>query len=76
MFQKCGNTRLTKIVALTNFLCDCVSKLLAYVHTLYLYGVYVATHWCNEGGTNILSLRKAQKNYVLFGACEERWIEM
>ena len=28
-----------------------------------------------EGGANKPSLRKAQKNYVLFGACEERFIE-
>ncbi|QCR31951.1 CPCC family cysteine-rich protein [Lysinibacillus sp. SGAir0095] len=28
-----------------------------------------------EGGANIPSLRKAQKNYVLFRACEERCIE-
>ena len=28
-----------------------------------------------EGGTNIPSLRQAQKNYVSFGACEERCIE-
>ena len=28
-----------------------------------------------EGGANIPSLRKAQKNYLLFGACEEQWIE-
>lgn len=28
-----------------------------------------------EGGANIPSLRQAQKNYVLIGACEERCIE-
>lgn len=28
-----------------------------------------------RGGTNIPSLRQAQKNYVSFGACEERCIE-
>ena len=27
-----------------------------------------------EGGANLPSLRKAQKNYVLFGACEESCI--
>ena len=27
------------------------------------------------GGANIPSLRQAQKNYVLFGACEERHIK-
>jgi hypothetical protein len=27
------------------------------------------------GGANIQSLRQAQKNYILFGACEERCIE-
>ncbi|MBN6885392.1 cysteine-rich CPCC protein [Cytobacillus horneckiae] len=28
-----------------------------------------------EGGANIPSLRQAQKNYDVFGACEERCIE-
>lgn len=28
-----------------------------------------------EGGANIPSLRQAQKNYILFGACEDRCIE-
>ncbi|MEK4967086.1 CPCC family cysteine-rich protein [Cytobacillus sp. FSL R7-0696] len=28
-----------------------------------------------EGGANIPSLRQAQKNYVVFGGCEERYIE-
>ncbi|MEK3765899.1 CPCC family cysteine-rich protein [Solibacillus sp. FSL K6-4121] len=28
-----------------------------------------------EGGANLPSLRKAQKNYVLFGACEESCID-
>ena len=28
-----------------------------------------------EGGANTRSLRQAQKNYTIFGACEERCIE-
>lgn len=28
-----------------------------------------------EGGANIPSLRQAQKNFIEFGACEERCIE-
>lgn len=28
-----------------------------------------------EGGANIPSLRQAQKNYILMGACEESFIE-
>lgn len=28
-----------------------------------------------EGGANVVSLRQAQKNYIMFGACQENHIE-
>ncbi|WP_212972005.1 CPCC family cysteine-rich protein [Bacillus sp. J14TS2] len=39
------------------------------------YEICSICFWEDDGGANIPSLRKAQKNFLEFGACEERCIE-